>query len=233
MKLIASFCCLTLAMVQLSACQKSAPFDPASANSFFPLRPGLTWTYRVVDKSQRSPQIFTDRAMVGEERVSTAQAAGGVVTEYSGSDGESDLTIRYKVEDGYVTRLLSLRDGRRILSQELGFLPRLLEPDLTWSNSLSPVGEFVDGFHITQTHRTYLESDIVVVPAGHYSNCIRIETEAVYKNDLSHNAGIRRLRYTDWYAPNVGLIKTVVSESGFFGAQIGNVELLSFSNSPR
>jgi hypothetical protein len=73
----------------------------------------------------------------------------------------------------------------------------------------------------------------VQVPAGHYSNCIRIETEAVYKNDLSHNAGIRRLRYIDWYAPNVGLIKTVVSESGFFGAQIGSVELLSFSDSLR
>jgi hypothetical protein len=163
MKLIASFCCLTLAVVQLSACQKSAPFDPASASSFFPLRPGLTWTYRVVDKSQKSPQIFTDRATGGQERVGTANAAAGVVSEYSGSDGESDLSIRYKFEDGYVTRLLSLRGGRRILSQERGFLPRLLEPDLTWSNSLSPVGQFVEGFHITQTHRTYVESDIVVV----------------------------------------------------------------------
>jgi hypothetical protein len=189
MKLIASFCCLTLTVVQLSACQKSAPFDPASASSFFPLCPGLTWTYRVADKSQKSPQIFTDHAMVGEERVGSAQAAGGVVSEYSGSDGESDLTIRYEVEDGYVTRLLSLRDGRRILSQERGFLPRLLEPDLTWSNSLSPVGQVVDGFHITQTHRTYLEAGIVVVPAGHYSNCIRIETEAVYQNDFSNDVG--------------------------------------------
>jgi len=30
------------------------------------------------------------------------------------------------------------------------------------------MGQFVYGFHITQTHRTYLEADIVVVPAGQY-----------------------------------------------------------------
>ena len=32
--------------------------------------PGLTWTYRVIiDKIRRATQIFTDHAMVGEERV--------------------------------------------------------------------------------------------------------------------------------------------------------------------
>jgi hypothetical protein len=93
------------------------------------------------------------------------------------------------------------------------------------------VGDFVEGFHITQTHWTSLEAGIVQVPAGHYSNCIRIETEAVYKDDSSNDAGTRRLRYVDWYAPNVGLVKTLVLESGFFGTEIGRVELISFGDS--
>jgi hypothetical protein len=232
MKLIASFCCLTLAVVELFACQKTAPFDPALADSFFPLRPGLTWTYRVMDKGQKTAETFTDRTLGGQERISTANASGGVVSESSGSDSATDLTILYRVEDGYVTRSLGLGDGRHIMSQERGFLPRLLQPDLNWSNSLSPVGDFVEGFHITQTHWTSLETRIVQVPAGHYSNCIRIETEAVYEDDSANNAGTRRLRYLDWYAPNVGLIKTVVSETGFFGTEIGRVELLKFGGSP-
>jgi hypothetical protein len=232
MKLIASFVCLTLAVVQLLGCQKSARFDPALAGSFFPLRPGLTWTYRVIDKGQETPQIFTDRAMGGQERVGTANASSGVVAEYSGSDGASDLTIFYAVEDGYVTRSLGLGDAKHIMSQEREFLPSLLKPDLTWSNTQSPIGHFAEGFHVTQTHRTSLESAVVIVPAGHFSNCIRIETDALLRDDLSpRTPGTRELKYVDWYAPNVGLIKTTVKESGFFGAQTGSVELLSFSDS--
>jgi hypothetical protein len=43
--------------------------------------------------------------------------------------------------------------------------------------------------------------------------------------------GTRRLRYLDWYAPNVGLVKTLVLESGFFGSETARVELLSFVDS--
>src|SRR5271154_5640463 len=109
MKLIASIVCLMLTVIQLLSCQRNAPFGPALAGSFFPLRPGLTWVYRVIDKSQETPQIFTDRAMGGQERVSTANAAGPMVSEYSGSDGARDLTILYMVKNGYVSR--SVRGG--------------------------------------------------------------------------------------------------------------------------
>jgi hypothetical protein len=47
----------------------------------------------------------------------------------------------------------------------------------------------------------------------------------------SHQGGPRRLKYLDWYAPNVDLIKTEVWERGLFGRKVGNVELLSFGGS--
>ena len=37
-----------------------------------------------------------------------------------------------------------------------------------------------------------------------------------------------KLKYLDWYAPNVGLIKTEVWERGLFGRKVGNVELQTF-----
>jgi hypothetical protein len=61
----------------------------------------------------------------------------------------------------------------------------------------------------------------------HFSNCIRIETEAVYSDSSSKQDGVRKLRYLDWYAPNVGLVKT----SGLFGSETARVELLSFVDS--
>jgi hypothetical protein len=106
MKPMASFLCLlTLVVVQLFGCQKSAPFAPALAGSFFPLRPGSSWTYRIIDKGQNTTEVFTDRA-VGQARVGPARAASEVVSEYSGSNGKGKSTIFYIVEDGYVSRVL-------------------------------------------------------------------------------------------------------------------------------
>jgi hypothetical protein len=40
-----------------------------------------------------------------------------------------------------------------------------------------------------------------------------------------------KLKYLDWYAPNIGLIKTEVWERGLFGRKVGNVELQTFGGS--
>jgi hypothetical protein len=132
-----------------------------------------------------------------------------------------------------VTRLIPFGDGSQTLSEEQEFLPRLLRPGLTWSNSVSPFGALPEGFQLTQTHRTSLETGTVQVPAGSFANCIRIETETLYNtNSPAKAVSARRLKYVDWYAPNVGLIKTLVFEGGFFGGEVARVELLSFGDSP-
>jgi hypothetical protein len=204
--------------------------ETALAGSFFPLRPGSSWTYRVIDKGQNTTEVFTDRA-VDQERVGPARAASKVISEYSGSDGKGKSTIFYVVEDGYVSRVFGLGDRSQILFQERGFLPRLLKPDLTWSNSLFPFDRLPERFYVTENHRSSLEAGVVLVPAGHFSNCIRIETEAVYSDSSSKQDGVRKLRYLDWYAPNVGLVKSLVLKSGFFGSETARVELLSFVDS--
>jgi hypothetical protein len=233
MKSVTYFLFLTLTIVQLSSCQRKAPFDPGLSGSFFPLRTGSTWTYRVIDKRQSSVEIFTDRT-VGLAHVGSANDSGGLVLEDSNSDGKDNFTISYTVENGYITRSFRFGDPERILFKERRFLPRLLEPDLTWSNSYFPFGRFPEAFHLTETHRTFLETAVVQVPAGAFSDCIRVETETLYEansHDLYHAHDSRRLRYLDWYAPNVGLIKTLLLESGFFGKEIARVELLGFGDS--
>jgi hypothetical protein len=232
MKLIASFFSLTLAVFQLSGCQRGVPFDPASADSFFPLSTGSTWTYRVIDEKLKTSEVFTDRA-VGRQQGNSAMDGDRVVAESSGGESGRNLTILYKFEDKYVTHLIPFGGGSQTLSEEQEFLPRLLKPGLKWSNSVFPFGSLPEGFQLTQTHRTSLETGIVQVPAGNFTNCIRIETETVYKaNSFAKAVSARRLKYVDWYAPNIGLIRTQVLETGFFGSEVARVELLSFGDSP-
>lgn len=221
---------LALAAVQLTSCQRSAPFDPALAGAFFPLRPGSSWTYHLIDKAHHTTTVFTDRA-IGKERIAAPKAAGAVVSEYSGPAGAGKSTIIYLAQRGYITRLLSTGDNGWTPFEEREFLPQLLKPDLTWSNSLRPFERAPESFHVTQTHRTFLESKVVAVPAGYFSGCIRIETAALYQDDASKMIRPRRVRYIDWYAPDVGLVKTLVLKPGFFGSEIARVELVNFANS--
>jgi hypothetical protein len=215
---------LVLAAAQLTSCQSNAQFDPGLAGTFFPLHPGSTWTYRVVDKNLGTTNIITDRAV-------DKQSGGEAVTEGPLSGGASKSTILYVTEGGYINRV-SVDGPTWIRFEEAKFLPQLLKPDLTWSNSLFPFGHLGAAFHIEQYHRTFLESGDVVVPAGRFPGCIRIETEAEYQRNSSHSVPSLRLRYIDWYAPNVGLVRTVVFKGGFFNSEVARVELLSFAKSP-
>src|SRR5216683_3118241 len=208
---------LALATIRLASCQNKEPFDPGLAGAFFPLNPGSTWTYRVVDKNL----------------ISSATTGGETVSEGSLSGGASRSTILYVTEGGYINRV-SVDGPTWIRFEEKRFLPQLLKPHLTWSNSFFPFGDLPGAlaFHVVQHHRTFLESGDVVVPAGRFPGCIRIETEAEYQRNGSHSVPSLRLRYIDWYAPNVGLVRTVVSKGRFFHSEIARVELLSFAKSP-
>jgi hypothetical protein len=232
---------LALASVPLAGCHKSVSFNPVLAAHFFPLRTGLTWTYQV-SYPNGARETIRDR-VVKADQTGTVDGAALVVSDYSG-DGTravradlpqaypaemTEVETRYVVEGGYITRIASLGGVSRIRLEERGLLPRHLWPDRAWSNTLSPFAHSADDIlTITQNHRTFLEADEVAVPAGRFTGCIRIETEASYASP----AGIGDKRYfTDWYAPDVGLVKTLVLSGGQDGREVARIELLHFAKS--
>lgn len=225
----ASLFVLALSAAALVGCRSDASFDPALAGTFFPLHRGSSWTYRIVDKNQAANEIVTDRVL-GAEHIDTLKAAGEAVSESANiKGGESESTFLYVMEDGYLTRVSSVGIPSWA-SYERRFLPQFLKPGLTWTNSLFPFGRFPLAFHITQTHRTFLEAGDVVVPAGRFSGCIRIETDAVY--GPPRKDGVLRLKYVDWYAPNVGLVKTRVLKRRWLSeSEVARLELLTFADS--
>jgi hypothetical protein len=169
---------------------------------------------------------------VGSNRLDGPVAAiGKVVSEVSRPEGTNQSAMVYVVEGGYITRVSTLGQPRWTVFEERRFLPQLLRPGLSWSNSLRPFGQVQTMFNVEQTHRTFLERKDVVVPGGRFSGCIRIETEAVYKFAADQPGTEEHLRYIDWYAPHIGLVKTRVVKSGLFGSEVARIELLSFAES--
>jgi len=222
------------AIVAGSACSHPAPKLDPTAN-YFPLTPNMVWTYRVMSKSQKSTYVVTDR-VIGTQYVPALKLTGNVVEEFYDLDRAGLRPIIYLNGDGYLSRLSGLDYvdhqikppawGR---SEEKDFLPEHLTPDREWQNTLFPYGKLPGGFDVAQSHHSVVETGAVSVPAGNFENCIRIDTEAKYEGGAyAQQKKSLKLTYADWYAPNVGLIKTVAYQGGPTGPVMEQVELLRF-----
>jgi hypothetical protein len=226
-----------LAAAPFLGCSRSPGHGPKASLSgnYFPLGANSTWTYKVDSKSQRAHYTVTDR-VIGHEFVRALNMAGDVVQEtYTMSRGGA-RPIVYYLKGGYLSRLSGLSYSNREIvmpawgrSEESNFLPASLAPDSVWSNKILPFGHMPGAFDIAQTHHSYLESKDVVVPAGHFKRCIRVETRAQYEGGSYGKVGMGiKLAYVDWYAPDVGLVKTLALEGGPKGPVMEQVVLISY-----
>jgi hypothetical protein len=146
--------------------------------------------------------------------------------------------IAYCRKDGFLYRALSLEyDGDDVREIGLGsgeerFLPDGLSSDLSWE-SLTTAYNLGGGtgYGVRQTHRAFVEADVVEVPAGRFGGCVRVETVAVHSGQFrgKSDADPVVLYYADWYAPNVGLVRTIQSDRpGREGPPLAQIELLAY-----
>jgi len=238
MKRVAIAVALIGAAFSLSACKSAGSVgewksDPTA--DFFPLKPNTVWTYKVASKSQRANYVVTDR-VVGSQYVPALRITGLVVEEFYNLDRAGLRPIVYQDADGYITRLSGLDYAAQQIkapawgrSEEKNFMPDHLTPNLVWNNTLFPYGKLPGSFDITQAHKSFMEPADVVVPAGRFHNCIRIETLAHYEGgEYAAQKQNLSLTYEDWYAPNVGLVRTLAYQGGPNGAEMERVELVRF-----
>jgi hypothetical protein len=144
--------------------------------------------------------------------------------------------IVYVTKNGYWTRLSGLDYSKEDIqapawgrSEEGEFMPAILTPGIDWSSKIFPFGHLPGSFDIRQRHHTFFEPAEVVVPAGHFTGCMRIETDAMYEGGSYDKMGkTLRLVYEDYYAPHVGLVKTLALEDSSRGHELERVELIRF-----
>ena len=229
---------VVLAAGSLACNQKpSVTFSPAD---FFPLHPNMAWTYRVISLSQRTRYVVTDEVL-GPQFIPSLDLTGDVVQEYYDLDRGGLRPIVYYQKDGYFARLSGLDYEMRAISspqwgraEELNFLPARLAPNEAWDNTLYPYGNLPGSFSITQSHQTFFDPDEVIVPAGKFRGCIRIDTTAQYHGGIyDQEKKSLSLTYLDWYAPGVGLVMTLAYEGQTKDHEIERVELTHFNHDAR
>ncbi len=231
---------LAALMTIAAACSRPASAKIDLHANFFPLKTNMVWTYRIDSKSQHTSYVITDR-VVGAQYVPALKLTGLVVAEFYDLDRAGLRPIVYVDDSGYLTRLSGLDyDKHRITtpawgkSEEDNFLPAHLTPNQAWNNELFPYGKLPGGFEIVQSHKSFGEPAAIAVPAGHFTGCIRIETRARYQGGAyAESKQQLKLTYVDWYAPNVGLIKTIAYQGGPDGPEMERVELMRFGVAPK
>jgi hypothetical protein len=221
---------ILLAMTQLVGCDSGLREEPTV--NYFPLMHNSTWIYQITNKSRGTQYRITDH-VVDLTYMPSIKAVSFVVDESCSLACEGGRPLMYYAKDGYLSRVSPLRyDGEKIdgssfgRSEEAQFLPVHLMPNMIWSNVTYPyAGLFGSSFG--QKHRTFAENKLIEVPAGRFSGCIRVETQATRK-DAHGGRRDFQLSYIDWYAPSVGLVKTLALEGGPEGLETERVELIRF-----
>lgn len=213
------------------------PTQPPAPADFFPLADASRWEYVV--RHFPGGKAFKFIAVVrGERFVAAAGRRCRVVDEtYTGFGGGFAHPVAYCRRGGFLDRVMSIEyQGTRLRdnglkSVERRFLPVVLAPGISWEG-LTNAYQLPDGsgYVVRQVHRAMLERDVVEVPAGRFQDCLRVETKAL------HNARNRErvigptviFYYVDWYAPGVGLVKTLQTARRGEAQPISQIELLSY-----
>jgi hypothetical protein len=232
---------LVAAAVSVSSCKSGGEWKADPSANFFPLKTNMVWAYRVNSKSQRQDYAVIDK-VIGSQYVPALNVTGVVVAELYNLDRAGLRPVVYLDQGGFLTRLSGLdyaENQHQIKapawgrSEEQNFLPEHLTPDREWKNVLFPYGKLPGSFDVTQSHKSFMEPQDVTVPAGHFKNCIRIETQARYEGGAyAQQKQNLSLTYEDWYAPNVGLVRTVAYQGGPDGPEMERVELTRFEDGP-
>jgi len=239
---VAAVLCVLLA----GACSRQEP--GAGETDFFPLHADDMWIYEVVRPLRNEHTRMTVHVR-GDRYVGAIGRRARLVDEsYAGDDapllgGEPRspkpevYPIAYYRKNGFLYRAFSLeyhggelRDAG-LASNEERFLPEGLGNNLAW-DSVTTAYDLGggNGYGVRQSHRAVLEPVVVEVPAGRFAGCVRVDTVALHsgQREGKYDADPIVLYYSDWYAPNVGLIRTVQSNRAGGGPPLAEIDLLAY-----
>lgn len=190
---------------------------------YFPLEQGMSWRYVVQSTTMDGTETQKYVIQAGEPRSWQGETLPVRVT-LAGS------RLFYRVNEKGVFRVATQRpdaakptavsDDRRTV------LRYPLEPGTAWQETSETVTLYRTGppqrseYHIkvpvNLEYTIQAANDSVKVPAGRFTNCLRIRAEGVKRQyDAGNYVGRTDItvEQTDWYAPGIGLVKSVRKES--------------------
>jgi hypothetical protein len=229
---------VTMLAALLGGCRPSVP-----EADFFPLHPDDTWLYEV-GQPMRNRRLRMTVRVRGKEFVKSVGRRCDVVEEIYGPQNPvardepvERYPIAYYRDGNFLHRVLSLeyRDGEvaeaGLDSFEERFLPLGLAAAASWDGQtrayvLGPDNDY----RVLQQHEARPAEEVVDVPAGRFRDCIRVDTRALHATTRGGRPddAPMTLYYTDWYAPNVGLIRSVQHSRPDGGPPLAEILLLAY-----
>ena len=220
--------------IVLAACtaadRSSAPRSHVAAD-YFPLTPGSRWTYQVEDfafgwKLERRTTL--------RRRPIPALGRVGAILEESYSPSSDPVLrapvqpIAYFWEGGYLHAIHVTEQDRELTPidgfADLLVLPEAVRPGVTWNGAVPRKRDL--GFAVEETRRVRMMNGAVRVPAGAFGRCIRVDSTVSHR---SHTGTVEvSLHYSDWYAPGVGLVRSIMWHDRQRDHARVRIELLEF-----
>jgi hypothetical protein len=221
---------------------------------FFPLHPQDTWTYQV-QRPAAGVSFPMTVTVKGEQYIEPLHTYGQLVEEShliplviqgepTPRPQEYAFPVAYYVHEGFVHRNMSLSyinghlEDSDLGSAETQFLPLFLHAGTDWESYLNAyeTNDRLFGQGGRHRHHAVREDTLIEVPAGYFRDCLRVETEAVSISTATSSKktpqqGIK-LYYLDWYAPHVGLVKSVQQDKAAGGTEISRMELVAYHVQP-
>jgi hypothetical protein len=202
---------LLLLAVVVCACGRADP-------EYFPLNEGWVWRYRIVltteDRNWEQRYIITNLPRESSDNT--------LLVPQQTIDGRR---IYYRVDDDGIVRMRSAVAGKSDIAPGDRVLPSDPGAGTSWRGNATTVALMKIGppqetlFRVSvEMPVTYLieaTDDHVSVPAGNFSNCLRIYGSGKINTDAGNYVGRTNvgIESWDWYAPGVGLVKSLRRET--------------------
>jgi hypothetical protein len=189
---------------------------------YFPTEPGWRWTYRM----QRTTMDGSSSQLYYVEGRGAA-AIGTTVPSFEQRTFDGNRYYYQRTPHGLVrVAVQGVADpAPRFAESPWQVFPAELRPGVEWrqptqTKVLEKTGPpqitlFRVNTAIPVTYRVETFDDVVEVPAGRFSNCMRIDGHGSLTTNIGNYVGITTVDITvrDWYAPGVGLVKSDLVET--------------------
>ncbi len=207
--------CWLAALVMLGACDRTP-------TTYFPLEVGRYWQYTIA-------RTTMDGTVTQKYLLETLPVRDWHGVRVAGKRTVDGHQYFYQVDaGGGVRRVAYKRRGDTELQSEnpnLAILPAAPELGATWKRQTRTMVLENSGppwetlFRITRPltleYTVASTTDVVRVPAGEFRDCLRIVGTGRIDTDIGNTIGriAIAVEITEWYAPNVGLIRSQRTET--------------------
>jgi hypothetical protein len=188
------------------------------AESYYPLKEGTTWVYSVSSNKPGAPKItvtnLVPRELQGKSATPRKWEVGGGVKYYFVAKDDGGV-YRYAEQKGDTGE-------PQIISPKVYYLKNPVDQGTTWDIS-TKMGE--DELKVNITVESIRET--VQVPAGTYKECVKLKHEGAVQAKEGGGAGLSLTAY-EWYAPGVGLVKSMFTIKKSAKGEAGSTESTTY-----